>query len=154
MSSISKSEALIFLAAYQNQGTLVDYLSPWIGNWTFDFILFGLSDQLRLKILEAGFNEDELEDVVQVQADIKDGQFGFEKELLEEWANWIMSDNERKNIVKTELKEYFYWHGKLWWEIPGDENDNIPWFFEEGMPETPQEAFRWFSSVFSEVESN
>ena len=56
---------LIYLPAYQNQGTLVDYLDPWIAMWTNDFILTGLSNQLHLKILESGFDEDELDYVVQ-----------------------------------------------------------------------------------------
>ena len=148
MSSISKIEALIYLAAYQNQGTLVDYLDPWIAMWTNDFILTGLSNQLRLKILEAGFDEDELEDVVQNQPDIHDSSFGIERELLKEWTEWIISDNKRKDIVKAELEGYFYWHGKPWWEIPGD--DDIPWYTEEGMPGTPQEALEWFKEVFEE----
>ena len=152
MSSISKIEALIYLAAYQNQGTLVDYLDPWIAMWTNDFILTGLSNQLRLKILEAGFDEDELEDVVQNQPDIHDSSFGIERELLKEWTEWIISDNKRKDIVKAELEGYFYWHGKPWWEIPGD--DDIPWYTEEGIPDTPQEALEWFKEIFGEVESN
>ena len=152
MSSISKTEALIYLAAYQNQGTLVDYLDPWIAMWTNDFILTGLSNQLHLKILEAGFDEDELEDIVQVQADIKDSSFGIEKELLGEWTKWIMSDVQRKEILRAELMRYFYWDGKPWWEIPGD--DDIPWYTEEGMPDTPQEALEWFKEIFGEVESN
>ena len=152
MSSISKTEALIYLAAYQNQGTLVDYLDPWIAMWTNDFILTGLSNQLRLKILEAGFDEDELEDVVQNQPDIHDSSFGIERELLKEWTEWIISDNKRKDIVKAELEGYFYWHGKPWWEIPGD--DDIPWYTEPGMPDTPQEALEWFKEIFGEVESN
>ena len=152
MSSISKIEALIYLAAYQNQGTLVDYLDPWIAMWTNDFILTGLSNQLRLKILEAGFDEDELEDVVQNQPDIHDSSFGIERELLKEWTEWIISDNKRKDIVKAELEGYFYWHGKPWWEIPGD--DDIPWYTEEGMPDTPQEALEWFKEIFGEVESS
>jgi hypothetical protein len=152
MSSISKIEALIYLAAYQNQGTLVDYLDPWIAMWTNDFILTGLSNQLHLKILKAGFDEDELEDVVQNQPDIHDSSFGIEKELLKEWTEWIISDNKRKDIVKAELEGYFYWHGKPWWEIPGD--DDIPWYTEPGMPDTPQEALEWFKEIFGEVESN
>ena len=152
MSSISKIEALIYLAAYQNQGTLVDYLDPWIAMWTNDFILTGLSNQLHQKILEAGFDEDELEDVVQNQPDIHDSSFGIERELLKEWTEWIISDNKRKDIVKAELEGYFYWHGKPWWEIPGD--DDIPWYTEEGMPDTPQEALEWFKEIFGEVESN
>jgi hypothetical protein len=152
MSSISKTEALIYLAAYQNQGTLVDYLDPWIAIWTNDFILTGLSNQLHLKILEAGFDEDELEDVVQNQPDIHDSSFGIERELLKEWTEWIISDNKRKDIVKAELEGYFYWHGKPWWEIPGD--DDIPWYTEEGMPDTPQEALEWFKEIFGKVESN
>ena len=151
MSSISKTEALIYLAAYQNQGTLVDYLDPWIAMWTNDFILTGLSNQLHLKILEAGFDEDELEDVVQNQPDIHDSSFGIERELLKEWTEWIISDNKRKDIVKAELEGYFYWHGKPWWEIPGD--DDISWYTEEGMPDTPQEALEWFKEIFGEVES-
>ena len=152
MSSISKIEALIYLVAYQNQGTLVDYLDPWIAMWTNDFILTGLSNQLHLKILEAGFDEDELEDVVQNQPDIHDSSFGIERELLKEWTEWIISDNKRKDIVKAELEGYFYWHGKPWWEIPGD--DDIPWYTEPGMPDTPQEALEWFEDIFGEVESN
>ena len=152
MNSISKTEALIYLAAYQNQGTLVDYLDPWIAMWTNDFILTGLSNQLHLKILEAGFDEDELEDVVQNQLDIHDSSFGIERELLKEWTEWIISDNKRKDIVKAELEGYFYWHGKPWWEIPGD--DDIPWYTEEGMPDTPQEALEWFKEIFGEVESS
>jgi hypothetical protein len=152
MSSISKTEALIYLATYQNQGTLVDYLDPWIAIWTNDFILTGLSNQLHLKILEAGFDEDELEDVVQNQPDIHDSSFGIERELLKEWAEWIISDNKRKDIVKAELEGYFYWQGKPWWEIPGDED--IPWYTESGMPDTPQEALEWFKEIFGEVESN
>ena len=152
MSSISKIEALIYLAAYQNQGTLVDYLDPWIAMWTNDFILTGLSNQLRLKILETGFDEDELEDVVQNQPDIHDSSFGIERELLKEWTEWIISDNKRKDIVKAELEGYFYWQGKPWWEIPGD--DDIPWYTEPGMPDTPQEALEWFKEIFGEVESN
>ena len=149
----NKIEALIFLPAYQNQGTLVDYLDPWIAMWTNDFILTGLSNQLHLKILEAGFDEDELEDVVQNQPDIHDSSFGIERELLKEWTEWIISDNKRKDIVKAELEGYFYWHGKPWWEIPGDED--IPWYcYDEGMPRTPQEALDWFQDVFGEVESN
>ena len=151
MSSISKIEALIYLAAYQNQGTLVDYLDPWIAMWTNDFILTGLSNQLHLKILKAGFDEDELEDVVQNQPDIHDSSFGIERELLKEWTEWIISDNKRKDIVKAELEGYFYWHGKPWWEIPGD--DDIPWYTEPGMPDTPQEALEWFKEIFGEVES-
>ena len=146
MSSISKIEALIYLAAYQNQGTLVDYLDPWIAMWTNDFILTGLSNQLHLKILEAGFDEDELEDVVQNQPDIHDSSFGIERELLKEWTEWIISDNKRKDIVKVELEGYFYWHGKPWWEIPGD--DDIPWYTEEGMPKTPEEALKWYTIYF------
>ena len=152
MSSISKTEALIYLAAYQNQGALVDYLDPWIAMWTNDFILTGLSNQLHLKILKAGFDEDELEDVVQNQPDIHDSSFGIERELLKEWTEWIISDNKRKDIVKAELEGYFYWHGKPWWEIPGD--DDIPWYTEPGMPDTPQEALEWFKEIFGEVESN
>jgi hypothetical protein len=146
MSSISKIEALIYLVAYQNQGTLVDYLDPWIARWTKDFIMTGLSDSLHQRIIEAGFDEDELEDVVQNQPDIHDSSFGIERELLKEWTEWIISDNKRKDIVKAELEGYFYWHGKPWWEIPGDED--IPWYTEEGMPDTPQEALDWFKEVF------
>jgi hypothetical protein len=143
---------LIYLPAYQNQGTLVDYLDPWIAMWTNDFILTGLSNQLHLKILEAGFDEDELEDVVQNQPDIHDSSFGIERELLKEWTEWIISDNKRKDIVKAELEGYFYWHGKPWWE---DDDDEVPWFSDdEGMPKTPQEALDWFKDVFGEVESN
>jgi hypothetical protein len=152
MSFISKTEALIYLAAYQNQGTLVDYLDPWIAMWTNDFILTGLSNQLHLKILKAGFDEDELEDVVQNQPDIHDSSFGIERELLKEWTEWIISDNKRKDIVKAELEGYFYWHGKPWWEIPGD--DDIPWYTEPGMPDTPQEAIELFKVIFGEVESS
>ena len=115
MNSISKEEALIYLAAYQNQGTLVDYLDPWIAVWTSDFILTGLSDSLHQKIIEAGFDETELEDVIQVQADIKDGKFGFEKELLKEWTEWIMCDVRRKETIKKELTSYFFWKGKPFW---------------------------------------
>lgn len=155
MSSISKTEALIYLSAYQNQGTLVDYLDPWIGMWTSEFVMTGLSDQLHQKIIEAGFDEGELEDVIQVQADIKDRQFGFEKELLKEWTKWIMCDDQRKDIVKAVLEGYFYWHGKPWWENEGKSNsenfdDEVPWYTEEGMPETPQEALEWFKEVFEE----
>jgi hypothetical protein len=120
--------------------------------WTNDFILTGLSNQLHLKILEAGFDEDELEDVVQNQPDIHDSSFGIERELLKEWTEWIISDNKKKDIVKAELEGYFYWHGKPWWEIPGD--DDIPWYTEPGMPDTPQEALEWFKEIFGEVESN
>ena len=146
MSSISKTEALIYLAAYQNQGTLVDYLDPWIAMWTNDFILTGLSNQLHLKILEAGFDEDELEDVVQNQSDIHDSSFGIERELLKEWTEWIISDNKRKDIVKAELEGYFYWQGKPWWE----DDSEVPWYTEPGMPDTPQEALQWFKEVFGE----
>lgn len=139
---------LIYLPAYQNQGTLVDYLDPWIGMWTSEFVMTGLSDQLHQKIIEAGFDEDELEDVIQVQANIKDKQFGFEKELLKEWTEWIMCDDQRKDIIKAELEGYFYWQGKPWWEIPGD--DEVPWYTESGMPGTPQEALEWFKEVFEE----
>lgn len=154
MNSISKEEALVFLVAYQNQGTLVDYLDPWIGVWTRDFVMNGLSDSLHQKIIEAGFDEDELEDVIQVQADIKDGPFGIEKELLKEWTKWIMSDVQRKEILRAELMRYFYWDGKPWWEIEsssGDGGDDGEiWFSEEGMPDTPQEALEWFKEVFGE----
>ena len=138
---------LIYLPAYQNQGTLVDYLDPWIGMWTSEFVMTGLSDQLHQKIIEAGFDEDELEDVVQNQPDIHDS-FGIERELLKEWTEWIMCDDQRKDIVKSELEGYFYWHGKPWWEIPGD--DEIPWYTEPGMPGTPQEALEWFKEAFEE----
>lgn len=143
----NKIEALIFLPAYQNQGTLVDYLDPWIARWTEDFIMTGLSDSLHKRIIEAGFDEEELEDVVQVQTNIKPGSFGFEYDLLKEWTGWIMSDNKRKDIIKAELEGYFYWKGKPWWEIPGDED--IPWYTEPGMPGTPQEALEWFKEVFN-----
>ena len=146
MSSISKTEALIYLAAYQNQGTLVDYLDPWIAMWANDFILTGLSNQLHQKILEAGFDEDELEDVVQNQPDIHDSSFGIERELLKEWTEWIMGDQGRREKMREMLNEYFYWQGKPWWEIPGDED--IPWYTEEGMSDTPQEALDWFKEVF------
>jgi len=149
MNSISKEEALVFLVAYQNQGTLVDYLDPWIGVWTRDFVMNGLSDSLHQKIIEAGFDEDELEDVVQVQADIKDSSFGIEKELLGEWTKWIMSDIQRKEILRAELMRYFYWDGKPWWKNSENVDGEI-WFFEEGMPRTPQEALEWFKEVFGE----
>ena len=147
MNSISKTEALIYLAAYQNQGTLVDYLDPWIGMWTSDFILTGLSDSLHQKIIEAGFDEDELEDVIQVQADIKDGQFGFEKELLKEWTDWIMCDVGRKETIKKELIDYFFWKGKPFWEDDLEEIER--WQTEKGMPTSPQEALEWFKEVFN-----
>ena len=149
---------LIYLPAYQNQGTLVDYLDPWIAMWTNDFILTGLSNQLRLKILESGFDEDELDDVVQNQPGIHDSSFGIERELLKEWTEWIISDNKRKDIIKAELEGYFYWHGKPWWEIKSSSgdggDDDIPWYTEPGMPDTPQEALEWFTEIFREVESN
>ena len=155
MSSISKIEALIFLPAYQNQGTLVDYLDPWIAMWTEDFIMTGLSDSLHQRIIEAGFTEDELEDVVQVQADIKPGSFGFEYDLLSEWAAWIMDDPGRKTRVKQNLHDYFYWQGKPFWdgesefESDGDSGE-VPWYCDdEGMPKTPQEALDWFQDVFN-----
>ena len=141
----NKIEALIFLPAYQNQGTLVDYLDPWIARWTEDFIITGLSDSLHKRIIEAGFDEGELEDVVQVQADIKPGAFGFEYDLLKEWTEWIMKDQGRRGKMREMLNEYFYWHGKPWWEIPGDED--IPWLTEEGMPKTPEEALEWFKEA-------
>ena len=140
---------LIYLPAYQNQGTLVDYLDPWIARWTEDFIITGLSDSLHKRIIEAGFDEEELEDVVQVQADIKPGSFGFEYDLLKEWTEWIMRDQGRREKMREMLNEYFYWHGKPWWEIDGDGGDeDIPWYTEEGMPDTPQEALDWFQDVF------
>ena len=148
----NKIEALIFLPAYQNQGTLVEYLDPWIACWTEDFIMTGLSDLLHQRIIEAGFDEEELEEVVQVQADIKPGSFGFEYDLLKEWVAWIMDDPGRREKVRKMLTEYFYWNGKPWWEISDDED--IPWYTEEGMPRTPQEAIDWFQDVFGEVESN
>jgi hypothetical protein len=143
---------LIYLPAYQNQGTLVDYLDPWIAMWTEDFIMTGLSDSLHQRIIEAGFDEEELEDVVQVQANIKPGSFGFEYDLLKEWTEWIMGDQVRREKMREMLNEYFYWQGKPWWEIPGDED--IPWYTESGMPDTPQEALEWFKEIFGEVESN
>ena len=155
MSSISKTEALIYLAAYQNQGTLVDYLDPWIAMWTNDFILTGLSNQLHLKILKAGFDEEELEEVVQVQANIKPGSFGFEYDLLKEWTEWIMGDQVRREKMREMLNEYFYWHGKPWWENEDPEgksisenfDDEVPWYTEEGMPNTPEEALEWFKEA-------
>lgn len=151
MNSISKIEALIFLPAYQNQGTLVDYLDPWIAMWANDFILTGLSNRLHLKILEAGFTEDELEDVVKVQPDIRDSQFGFEKELLKEWSEWIIGDHKKQEIVKAELEKYFYWQGKPFWDGESDgDSGEVPWYCEdEGMPRTPQEALDWFQDVFN-----
>lgn len=145
MNSISKESGLIFLAAYQNQGTLRDYLDPWIAMWTDEFIATGLSYSLHQKIiLEAGFDEDELSEVVQVQAGIK-GSFGFEKELLEEWTTWIMKDQKRKEIVKDELMKYFYWQGKPFWE---GENE-APWITgDDDMPKTPEEALEWFNEIF------
>lgn len=137
---------LIYLPAYQNQGTLVDYLDPLIALWTEDFILTGLSDSLHQRIREAGFEEEELEEVVQNQADIKPGSFGFEYDLLKEWTKWIMEDQGRREKMKQNLTDYFYWHGKPWW-IGGD--DEVPWICDdEGMPETPEIALEWFKSVF------
>lgn len=140
----NKIEALIFLPAYQNQGTLVDYLDPWIARWTEDFIMTGLSDSLHQRIIEAGFDEEELENVVQVQADIKPESFGFEYDLLKEWTEWIMRDQGRREKMREMLNDYFYWHGKPWWEIPDDE---VPWLTEEGMPKTPEEALDWFKEA-------
>lgn len=137
---------LIYLPAYQNQGTLVDYLDPWIAYWTEDFIMTGLSDSLHQQIIEAGFDEEELEDVVQVQANIKPGSYGFEYDLLKEWTEWIMGDQVRREKMREMLNEYFYWHGKPWWE----DDSEVPWYTEPGMPDTPQEALQWFKEVFGE----
>ena len=146
-SILTKPEALIYLSAYQNQGTLVDYLDPLIAQWTPDFIMTGLSDQLHHQIIEAGFTEEELDDVVQVQADIKDGSFGFEKKLLEEWTNWIMGDPDRKEKVKENLNDYFYWHGEPWWI---GNNSEVSWYCDdEGMPKNPMEALEWFKEIFN-----
>ena len=145
---MKKIEALIYLPAYQNQGTLVDYLDPLIAQWTPDFIMTGLSDYLHRKIIEAGFEEEELEEVVQNQADIKPGSFGFEYDLLKEWTDWIMCDLERKEKMKENLTDYFYWQGKPWWE----EDDEVPWeCWDEEMPKTPEEALEWFKEIFGEV---
>jgi hypothetical protein len=136
---------LIYLPAYQNQGTLVDYLDPLIAQWTPEFIMTGLSNSLHRKIIDAGFKEEDLEDVVQVQADIKPGSFGFEYDLLKEWTNWIMEDQGKREKVKQNLTDYFYWQGEPWWI--GD--DEVPWICDdEGMPETPETALEWFKSVF------
>jgi hypothetical protein len=137
---------LIYLPAYQNQGTLVDYLDPLIAQWTEDFIMTGLSDSLHQRIIEAGFEEEELEEVVQNQADIKPGSFGFEYDLLKEWTDWIMEDQGRREKVKQNLTDYFYWQGEPWW-IGGD--DEVPWICDdEGMPETPEIALEWFKDIF------
>lgn len=143
MNSIAAS--LIFLPAYQNQGTLKDYLDPLIANWTSSFIMTGLSDSLHSEIIKAGFDETELDDVVQVQADIKPSQYGFERQLLDEWTEWIMKNPERKEKVKEILTEYFFWKGKPFWE---EESDEIPWYSEDEMPKTPEEALTWFKEIF------
>jgi hypothetical protein len=135
---------LIYLPAYQNQGTLVDYLDPLIAQWTEDFIMTGLSDSLHQRIIKAGFEEEELEEVVQNQADIKPGSFGFEYDLLKEWTDWIMEDQGRREKVKQNLTDYFYWQGKPWWE----DNSEVPWLTGEGMPETPEIALEWFKDIF------
>ena len=80
---------------------------------------------------------------MQVQADIKPGSFGFEYDLLKEWTEWIMGDQGRREKMREMLNEYFYWHGKPWWE-----NDlEVPWYTEEGMPKTPEEALDWFKEA-------
>ena len=61
----------------------------------------------------------------------------------------------RKDIIKAELEGYFYWNGKPWWENEDKSNsenfdDEVPWYTEPGMPETPQEALEWFKEVFEE----
>ena len=143
-----KEDALIFLPAYQNQGTLRDYLDPIIAEWTEDFIETGLSDSLHTKIMEAGFDEEELEEVVQNQADIKPGSFGFEYDLLKEWTDWIMKDQGRREKMKQNLTDYFYWQGKPWWE---EDRGEVPWeCWDEGMPGTPGEALEWFKDIFGD----
>ena len=139
---VSISAKLIFLISYQNQGTLVDYLDPWIAKWAPEFTI---SDSLHQRILEAGFDEDEIEDVIKESPNIKPGPFGFETDLLLEWTNWIMNDPERKEIIKKELHDYFFWHGEFEWD-----NSEVPWITEEGMPNTPQEALEWFKGEFGE----
>ena len=111
----------------------------------------GLSDSLHQRMIEAGFDKEELEDVVQVQANIKPGSFGFEYDLLKEWTEWIMGDQVRREKMREMLNEYFYWHGKPWWaaEKSSSENfdDEVPWYTEPGMPKTPEEALDWFKEA-------
>ena len=101
--------------------------------WTNDFILTGLSNQVtpkkywRLDLMRMSWRMS-----FRISQTFMIVLSRDEREL-KEWTEWIISDNKRKDIVKAELEGYFYWHGKPWWEIPGD--DDIPWYTEEGMPE-------------------
>ena len=133
---------LIYLPAYQNQGTLVDYLDPWIGIWTPEFLKIGLSKETLEQIKGAGFEDpDEIEDIVKVQADIvPHDPFCFENDLLLDWTKFIADDPVKLEIIKKELHDYFFWKDE-----PAEFFD---WQTEEGMPRDPGEAVRLFQEIF------
>ena len=140
---------LIFLPAYQNYGMLVDYFDPWIALWTEDFIKSGLKNETKEKILSSFSEEQDLEDIIQTLPNIKN-YYGFEYDLLLDWADWIWKDQNKKEIVKKELNNYFFWEDKPFWETESGEIDQEEiklWRSEEGMPKTPQEAYKWYKGL-------
>ena len=132
----TKFSKLLFLPAYQNQGTLTDYMDPWISLWTEEFLKEGLSEETKKKILESYLADEDLEDVVRIQPDI----VGFENDLLLDWAKFVMKSPEKLEIIKKELHDYFFWKDE-----PAEFYD---WQTEEGMPETPEEALEWYKEIF------
>ena len=104
-SMLTRFAYLLMMISYQNEGTLGEYMDP-LKNWGTDFLDWLGKNKKDLC--------EKLTEIFKAEGPEPDEAIytlpGLEfSDLLQAWADYIDSDQEKKEIIGKEIHSWFFW---------------------------------------------
>ena len=135
MLEIKKLALILMMPAYQNEGTLGDYMDL-LKKWGDDFLgWLGENKESLVKSLCENEEQDP-DEAIYTQPDVIDGK---PDELLEGWAEFISLDPDKIEIIGKELHDWFFWNS--------EPADIYYWLPSGGIPDL-KTAVEWCTELW------